>query len=326
MSRRIHIPRIKVPFIAKAAISLLLLTVVLVKVDLSSVFQVLGRADFLLCLLSISIAVGAWLVNTYKWQVLLTGPGIRPKYSELLRLNLIGMFYNLVLPGQVGGEVVKGFKLTQLGTDGKRAAISVIADRVTGLLALLGLGILGIFLSPSVGGRADLLPWLVALAVLLGLVTVMLITGAGLNTIRDRLPAGRLMAKLKLETWHLEIGDESWPTLLTSMVLAVIFQLGIVLANYLFCLALNIPINYLQLLWVVAGVSILQSLPISIAGVGVREGAFVYLLGLLGVAEPAALALSLLVFATQILFALVGGLLQVQEVWESRHKSILPSK
>jgi len=105
----------------------------------------------------------------------------------------------------------------------------------------------------------------------------------------------------------------------------VLFQLGIVLTNYLFCQALDIPINYIQLLWVVAAVSLVQSVPISIAGVGVREGAYVYLLGLQSIAEPSALALSLLIFATQIIFALVGGLLQLQEVLATRHKRIVPN-
>jgi glycosyltransferase 2 family protein len=97
-----------------------------------------------------------------------------------------------------------------------------------------------------------------------------------------------------------------------------------VLTNYLFCIAPGISIGYIQLLWVVAAVSLVQSLPISIAGVGVREGAYVYLLGLQGVAEPIALALSLLIFGTQILLALMGGLLQLKEVLETRRNGILP--
>jgi hypothetical protein len=168
---------------------------------------------------------------------------------------------------------------------------------------------------------------MVGIATLLGCATVILVTGTGLGKIsRLRSPAGQVVQRLNPHLWHLELGSQGWTSLLNSMLLAILFQLGIVCTNYLFCLALSIPIGYIQLLWVVAAVSLLQSLPISIAGVGVREGAYVYLLGLQGIAEPTALALSLMIFGTQIIFALAGGLLQLQELLETRRKSILPSK
>jgi hypothetical protein len=62
----------------------------------------------------------------------------------------------------------------------------------------------------------------------------------------------------------------------------------------------------------VAVVSLLQALPISIAGIGVREGAYIYLLQLQGVDGSRALALSLTLFALQIAMAIVGGTLQVR--------------
>lgn len=314
--------RIRIPFVVKAAISIVLLALVLLKVDLLAALQALSSANVALCLLSLGVALVAWLVNTRKWQVLLSGPGIRPRYPELLRLNMIGIFYNLVLPGQIGGEVVKGFKLAHLGISGKHSAISVIADRVTGLLALLMLGMIGVAFSPMTSG-VNLMPWLLALAMILGSLTVILITGKGLDTLSRWLPSLPLIRRLNPQNWHLELGDQSWQSMLISMFLAIVFQLGIVLSNYLFCVALDISISYLQLLSVVAAVSLLQALPISIAGLGVREGAYVYLLSLQGVAEPMALALSLLTFGTQVLFALAGGLLQIQELWETRHKRAL---
>ena len=312
--------RIRIPVTVKLGISLLLVLVVLLRVDVSSVAHSLARADITFCLLAVAVAGIAWLVSTYKWQVLLAEPGANIKFFQLVRLNMIGMFYNLVLPGQVAGEVVKGVRLAQLGISGKRSAISVIVDRITGLLALLALGIVGVIASPSVlDSIPNLLSWLVSLALVLGTLTVVLVTGSGLGVLEKlRLPAG-LVGKINPRSWHLDLGSQGWLSLCLTVLLALIFQLGLVLTNFLFCLALGIPLSYPQLLWVVAVVSFLQSLPISIAGVGVREGAYVYLLGLLGISESAALALSLLIFGTQVLFALAGGLVQLLEVWGSRH-------
>jgi uncharacterized protein (TIRG00374 family) len=305
--------RIKIPFAVKAGASIVLLVLVLLKVDIAAVGEAFARADALLLLLAVLVAFACWFVNAYKWQLLLGESGPSGKYLHLLKLSFVGIFYNLALPGQVAGEVVKGVRLAQLGIDARRAGVSVIADRTTGLVALLVLGIMGLALAPPIAGdSADLRPWLVGIAVVLGLVTVALVTGSGLGAL-GRLPLreGGLLHRLSLQMQMLAESSQGWRTLLVSMLLALLFQLGVVATNYVLCLALGISVSYVQLLWVVAAASLLQSLPISIAGVGVREGAYVYILGTQGVEEANALALSLLVFGIQVLLALVGGLLQI---------------
>jgi uncharacterized membrane protein YbhN (UPF0104 family) len=94
--------------------------------------------------------------------------------------------------------------------------------------------------------------------------------------------------------------------------LSALFQASITFGNLLLCFALGIPVGFPQLLWIVAAVSVLQSLPISVAGLGVREGAFVYLLRQQGADPASALALSLTVFAIQVLLAAVGGAIELR--------------
>jgi uncharacterized membrane protein YbhN (UPF0104 family) len=135
---------------------------------------------------------------------------------------------------------------------------------------------------------------------------------------------GGLVHRLSLQMQMLAESSQGWGTLLVSMLLALLFQLGVVASNYVLCLALGISVSYVQLLWVVAAASLLQSLPISIAGVGVREGAYVYILGTQGVSASSALALSLLVFGIQVLLALAGGLLQLQQLRHARSNGTVP--
>ncbi|MFL5733739.1 MAG: YbhN family protein [Chloroflexia bacterium] len=314
------IPRIKIPLPVKIAASVLLLAFVLLKVDLTAFLRVVAGANLALILLAAAVAFGAYLINTFKWQVLLSGSGAHVPYWDLLWLNFIGIFYNVVLPGQVGGEVIKGVRLSRAGVAGGIAAISVVADRVTGLLALLVLGVGGAILSPSVtSGRTDLVLWVVGLTLVLGAATVVLVTGRGVAPVVAagkalRLPGGNVLSRIGAPFEQLPRGSRGLSSLWLPMLLALAFQLCIVYSNLLICMALGIPVTYLSLLWVVAVVSFLQSLPISLAGIGVREGAFVYLLGLQGIAAPSALALSLIVFAIQIAMAIVGGLLQLLDL------------
>ncbi len=310
----------------KVIASCVLLTMVLLQVDLGSLWRALATSNFWLVALSVLLTFAAYALNTLKWQVLLAGPGAHLQYQELLKLSFIGMFYNIVLPGQVGGEIIKSVKLARMGVSGTISAVSVIADRVTGLFALMSLGVVGALLMPArTPEQAAIVPWLVGLALVLALATVALVTGtglAGLASVLGNLPlpaaAGRRAASMVAQLCSQQKRPSS---LLVPLVLSTIFQGTIVLASLLLCNALGINIGYMELLWVVAVVSLLQSLPISVAGLGVREGAFVYLLHMLNVANADALALSLLTLGVQVLLAVAGGVVQLLGITQSRQSS-----
>ena len=173
-------PKVRIPLALKLGASGLLLVFVLSRIDGASLFHSFAQSDPSLNLIATLVALLGWGINTFKWQILLVAPGVNISFRELLRLNFVGIFYNLVLPGQVGGEIVKGVQLTQRGISKSTAALSIGADRVTSLLALLVLGLSGAFLSPSVmQGHSDLLPWLVGAALVLVLAAVVLVTGRG---------------------------------------------------------------------------------------------------------------------------------------------------
>ena len=126
-----------------------------------------------------------------------------------------------------------------------------------------------------------------------------------------RWPAGRLPQRFSDLASKFVLPSRSWTSLLVPLLLSVVFQLIVVYTTFLLCTSFGLTVSYLQLLWVVAIVSLAQALPISIAGLGVREGVYVYLLHQLGVSTSAALALSLMVFAIQVVLAVTGGILQI---------------
>lgn len=308
----------KIPMPVKVGISLLLLGFVMARVDLPALFQNLGKSNPYLFLLATLLAFVSWFLNTYKWQVLLAEPGAHLDYPELLRLNFMGMFYNLVLPGQVGGEVVKGVALARMGVSKTAAAMSIAADRVTGLLAIFVLGAAGLVLAPTgITGGGQLLPWLVGIGFALLLGAVVLVTGRGpaafLSVGRAiGWPGGRVPERVSHLSSRLVLPSRSLSSLGVPLLLSAVFQLATVSVNLLLCMSFGISVGYLQLLWIVAVVSLVQSLPISIAGIGVREGAYIYLLEQQGVSGSLALALSLSVFAIQVLLALTGGAIQLR--------------
>jgi uncharacterized protein (TIRG00374 family) len=114
-----------------------------------------GVLDFkILSKLFNPILISAALLNliisfyfaSWRWQILLAVQKIRLTRWECYKLNLIGLFFNYVMPGGVGGDVVKAFYIVKDHPRNRMGAgMSVLLDRVMGLYAMLLLAIVSLF-------------------------------------------------------------------------------------------------------------------------------------------------------------------------------------
>src|SRR6516162_7180388 len=82
-------------------------------------------------------------VTTWRWNLLLRAQEIRLPFRRAFGLTMIGLLFNVAIPGAVGGDLMKGYYITR-ATGGRRssAATSILLDRVVGLLGLLLLAVL----------------------------------------------------------------------------------------------------------------------------------------------------------------------------------------
>jgi uncharacterized protein (TIRG00374 family) len=86
-------------------------------------------------------AVAAVVLATLRWRILLGLADARPAFGKLLRLQLIALFFNVVVPGNIGGDVMKGFYVARDEAPEKRPTILLIilVDRIVGLAGLIGI-------------------------------------------------------------------------------------------------------------------------------------------------------------------------------------------
>jgi uncharacterized membrane protein YbhN (UPF0104 family) len=210
----------------------------------------------------------------------------------------IGMYFNLLLPTSVGGDVVRAWYLD--GQSGKKllAFLSSFLDRLCGLYVLLAIACVGVLISPQ-----PLPDWMVA--------SVWSLAAGGLASLallpillryRDRAPGrlGRILTALhSLPSLRIL----AWPVLLS-----VVVQVGNVVLVWMIgeAIAAPVPVTFYWVL--VPLVSLLTLLPISVNGMGVREGAMTVLLASVGVGQGTALTLSFLWFAVSATVSLAGGL------------------
>lgn len=295
----------------RITVSLSLITFLLLKVDLYSLLKYVGQIKPIFLLMAILTTLFAWLINTYKWQLLLVALRLgKISFKTLLSLNFIGLFYNLFLPGQVGGEVIKGIKLSRRpGLSTHQVFISIVADRATGLFALLIMG--GIALLSIKKESSFLL-----LVVLIGFsILALLISGDRLKKIGQ--PIKNLMPFGKFLSPFLEAIKTYWRNktcLGLTLFYSFLFQGLVSLNAYWISLGLGIEISFIALIWIMSLVSLLQMLPVSISGIGVREGTLILLLSQYGIASSKALAFSLIIFGITILMGLIGGILNIKKI------------
>ena len=297
--------------VLKVAVSIVLLGFLLSRVDLGQISALLREAHPGFLALAFGTTVVAWLLNTLKWQRLLHALGQRLPYRQLLMLNYIGIFYALVLPGQVSGEVMKGIRLTRAGISVANTVVSIGVDRLTGLIALGILGFVGLLVAPSVAVSQTMLWFSAAAAVLAGgpLLFVALRSPAQVNLL-PRIGALAPLQSAAFAAWQGLAAYQKSPSLLIAALLqAVGFQVLVTLSNYLAALGVGVELPAAALLWIVATVSLVHMVPISFAGLGIREGAYVFLLNQYGVPLTSAVALSITVSGMILLQGVIGGIL-----------------
>jgi glycosyltransferase 2 family protein len=243
--------------------------------------------------------------------------GMRLSSAALLQINLATVFYGLVLPaGNVTGIVARFYRMARREPNYAAIAVALAFER---LLATLTLCLVGI--ACWLVDRAA--PW-PALALLLGALLALLAVHTLLFT-----PA---LARLRggLGRW--------WPDRLTSLrealrqsrdlprsVVAKVLALSLlthalgVLAYALVAGALSLDLPLATVAWTRSAAVLIAILPISVAGLGVREGAMVALLAPYGIAAADALTYALLAFAATILaVGLLGGILEAFRLLQGR--------
>lgn len=262
---------------------------------------------------SLALYLTATAVGTLKWSRLVSGHAFR----RLFKLQFVAQFYALLLPGQIAGEVVKAHKLIKYRHDPKAIISSILFDRITGWIALLMMGLLGLLGSQTAGIAALKSRFFLALGVLI--VCVLLIKSEVPDKLIQRFadtlpkfaiklrPAGRILAgMLAVCRTYLQK-----PFLLLQVIcLGLVFHLLGAGIFFLLCRGFDVHVTFLDLCWIFAAISMILLLPVAAGGIGLREGGLVVMLGWLSVPAEKAMAVSLSFFALQVLAGIIGALLE----------------
>lgn len=291
-------------------------------VNMQDILSIAARSNPIYLLLALLIALGDRVLMAYKWNILLRAKCIRIPLLNITGTYLITTFLGLFLPATVGGDALRAYAVAKDGHKASDVVSSIIVERALGFIALFVFVLVSIVLSIFVFGQSFFtgiwnLFWLM-LILLVGLSALIAIS---LNeTFLHRLVL--LLEKRQINIRNTKIVNKlgevyrsyrSYKDNMTQIgaffVLSSVENLFPLLWTYSLSLAFGIEVPLLYFFILIPIVLVLVRLPISLDGIGIQEGAFVYFLTLIGVTRPEALLLGAASHIIAVLSVLPGGVL-----------------
>jgi len=245
--------------------------------------------------------------STLRWQMYIPQ---KPATRTLFSLYMIGAFFNVCLPSTIGGDAVKAYYLSrQLKKDaGKNgegpfetnhnviSVASVFMDRYVGLAALLFIGIAAF---PFGYGILEKTPILWAMPVIF----------SGFVVCSTVLFKFRIGTRLKIMITVHDYFDHYFrqrAVLFKGFLYSIVIQLLVIFTVYILALGIGLDIPFLNFVIFLPIISLVTLIPVSISGIGLREGAFVLLFSIIGLAPDKAMTLSLIWFISVVTGSLWG--------------------
>ncbi|HNQ84043.1 MAG TPA: lysylphosphatidylglycerol synthase transmembrane domain-containing protein [Bacteroidales bacterium] len=272
----------------KFAVTAAALYFVIRKIELKEVLALYSQSNLVYITLALIFFALSKLVSAYRLNIYFRTIDIHLKEKTNIELYLLGMFYNLFLPGGIGGDGYKVYLLQKKYQAGTKKIIgAVLSDRISGMVALVVLALLGIsILNPEVIGRwsLDVSRGLLFSSVVIAIVTVFL--------------AYYLFTKIAYP-YFLKIN-------ILTFTYGFLVQLLQVACAWFLLLALGEHENHLSYLVIFLVSSAVAVLPVSIGGMGVRELTFLYGSQILNVDMNVAVGISFLFYLITATVSLTG--------------------
>ena len=299
--------------IIKILISIGVLTFLFYKVDYALFWENLLKIKASIFIAAFAILLIQCALSTLKWKVILSAESKDIPYLYLLKSYLIGNFISLFLPSSFGGDIYRVYSLKDYSQDYFKNTSSVLFDRITGLFALLSISIL----SFAIFSRS-VIDLRVIVIYVFGIIIFWAITAQRVLDYFEK-----FKSKLIEFPWRILKSfrqyRRNYKILLSCLILSFIFQSNIVFLNKIYTVALQMDVNIGYLFTVIPLVYLTEALPISINGLGVREGAFVFFMKQIGITTEQGLALGILVISMRYLFTmLIGGSLFLVTVLKAK--------
>lgn len=304
-------PRGKIVFLGKLAVSGLLLALLFWRIDRATFVRSLQGLPLNVFLGCLGLYAMGYVISTVRWQRLLMAEGI---HLPLWRLTLVyfeGAFFNLFLPTLIGGDIVRGFAIYRITRGHDASLASILVDRLSGFAALVGIALVALGLAYKEIQDPQVAVMILAVASGFALTIAILLNDrlkhrasgvlrlVGLAHFQVTFQ-GMVEAIHRYRRHHRALGQ--------AMLLSGVLQALIIVTYYFIGAGLNLGVPLAYFFLYVPLITVVAMLPVSVAGLGIREGGAVYFFARVGVDAATALSMSLAWFSLTLIVSSLGGL------------------
>ena len=258
--------------------------------------------------LAMALLLVSAVMSVTRWWRLLALAGCPTSWFNALRLTFLGFFFNLVVPGLTGGDVIKAVMVVRENPQRRAdALVTVIVDRGLGLVVLAGLATLVVLIT---GDKFHELRWPVILCFVAMLVGIVLFVhplprrALGISRLLERVPQRERLKSIEraLHEYARHPGEMAF-----AVALSIVNHCGIAGAIMAIGHAFGDEMSFPAYLGITAIANTVSSLPIAPSGLGVGEVLIGYLFHLLGSTQPLGVAVSVTYRLLTVALNLLGG-------------------
>ena len=293
-------------FLAKVAITAALLYFAVGRTNFGVLEDRLSRLDPVWIAAALAAVAVQTLLLALRWQAITISCGAALSVRLSYEFTMISIFFGQVLPSTVGGDAVRVWLLARKDSSWSAATYSVLIDRFIGVLGLAVMVIVCLpwslaLIQNPIGRSALLLIGFGSIAAALAFLILGNIQSAFLQRfwpIRHLMNLAVTVRKLLAST-----------TGIWTMVLSLLSHVLTSTIAWCAAQAAATPFEFAHSLLLIPPIMLISTVPISIAGWGVRETALILAFGYAGLAAGDALVVSILFGAAMFVFGIAGGVL-----------------
>jgi glycosyltransferase 2 family protein len=302
--------------LTKAAISILLLYFSLRLVNIGVLAERFNRFEPGWVVLGFLLLMAQVVLLTARWRKIAILCGATLAFNSAFQITFIATFFNQVLPSTVGGDGVRIWLLARKGVGWASATYSVLADRVVGLvvLALIVIACLPFTFTLVNDSIARAVLLVIGFGTVAGAVLVVL-TGVLFRQFFNRWMLTRHLSSA-LSIIAAVCRSRRSVTIVVACSVAV--HLITVAAAWCCVKAFAAPVSFVQVLFLIPPVALISSVPISIAGWGVRESSMIIAFAYAGLSQSDGLSVSILFGAMSFVVGVFGGISWIVSGWGFR--------
>jgi uncharacterized protein (TIRG00374 family) len=295
--------------VLKIAVSLTLIVWMLLKADTNALKQVLREANYVFAFgVFASIAIMN-LTQVVRWNILLRSRNAGVKFPKLLKFHMISIFFQSFLPSSFSVDVVKGFLLSKI-TDSGKAYGSVAFARFIGMIVLFVFMAIVLLVKPELVLGQLFSRELVVALILIFAMSLVIFSKKVSRFIFGRFPklsSTRFFLRAKAFREDVYVYRKQPSTLVLTVIFSAVIHLCSIFSAYFAFRAINASVPFAVLLVIIPIMYAALLLPVSINGIGAREGILLFLLAPWGVNLEIILASSLITYVAIYSLCLSGG-------------------